>query len=56
MFKWFQNDYFKSKPEECHLLITSKSEVDIKISGKWIKSENRIELLEVNIEGRLNFF
>ena len=41
MLEWFQNDYFKSNLEACHLLTTSKSELDIEISGNLIKSENR---------------
>ena len=55
MFEWFQNNYFKSNPENCHLLTTSKSERVIEISGDLIKSENRTKLLGVYIEGRLNF-
>ena len=33
MFKWYQNNDFKSNSEICHLLTTCKSEVDIKVSG-----------------------
>ena len=30
MPKWFQNNYFKLNPKECHLLATSKSEMTLK--------------------------
>ena len=55
MFKWVQNKYFKSNLEKCHSLTTSESEVAIKISRNLIKSQKRTKLLDVNIEGRLNF-
>ena len=53
MFKSFQNNYFISIDEKYHLQTTSKSEVDIKISKKFIKSKNRTKRLGVNIGGRL---
>lgn len=49
MFKSIQNNYFKSIDEKYHLLTTSKSEVDIKISKSLIKSEKRTKRLGVNI-------
>lgn len=49
MFKSIQNNYFKSIDEKYHLLTTSKSEVDIKISKSLIKSEKRTNSLGVNI-------
>ena len=38
-----------------HLLTSSKTPVDIHISNTEILNEERIKLLGVNLEGRLNF-
>ena len=42
-------------PEKCHLITTSKAEMEIAILNNLIKNEERVKLLEIHIGGNLNF-
>ena len=56
MFHWFSTNYhLVANAGKCHLLTSSKKSVDIHISNTEILNEERVELLGVNLEGRLNF-
>ena len=45
----------KTNAGKCHLLTSSKTPVDIHISNTEILNEERVKLVGVNLEGRLNF-
>ena len=55
MFHWFSKNHLVANAGKYHLLTSSKTPVDIYISNTEILNEERIKLLGVNLEGRLNF-
>ena len=55
MLHWFSTNHLAANAGKCHLLTRSKSPVDIYISNTEILNEERVQLLGVNLEGRLNF-
>ena len=55
MFHWFSTNNLVANAGKCHLLTSSKTPVDIHISNTEILNEERVKLLGVNLEGRLNF-
>ena len=55
LFKWFSENHLVANAGKCHLLTSSKTPVEIKISNKEIPNEQKVKLLGINIEGRLNF-
>ena len=54
-FHWFSTNNLVANAGKCHLLTSSKTPVDIHISNTEILNEERVKLLGVNLEGRLNF-
>ena len=55
MFHWFSTNNLIANAEKCHLLTSSITPVDIHISNTEILNKERVKLLGVNLEGRLNF-
>ena len=55
MFHWFSTNNLVASAGKCHLLTSSKTPVDIHISNTEILYKERVKLLGVNLEGRLNF-
>ena len=55
MFHWFSANNLAANAGKCHLLTSSKTPIDIQISNTEILNEERVKLLGVNLEGRLNF-
>ena len=55
MFDWFSTNHLVANSAKCHVLPSSKMPVDIHISNTENLNEERVELLGVNLEGRLNF-
>ena len=55
MFHWLSTNNLVTNARKCHLLTSSKTPVDIHISNTEILSEERVKLLGVNLEVRLNF-
>ena len=55
MFHWLSTNHFVANRGKCHVLATSKKPVDIHISNTEILNEEKVKLLGVNLEGRLNF-
>ena len=55
LFQWFSDNYLVANASKCHLLTSSKTPKDITISNSNISSEEKVKLLGINIEGRLNF-
>ena len=55
MFHWFSANNLVANAGKCHPLTSSKTPVDIHIANTEILHEERVKLLGVNLEGRLNF-
>ena len=55
MFRWFSTNHLVANAGKCHLLTSSKTPVHIRISNTEILNKEKVKLLGVNLEGRLNF-
>ena len=55
LFNWFEKNHLKTNPENCHLLLSSKSSIEPKIGGVSVKSSPMETLLGVSIDSALNF-
>ena len=55
MLDWFSENILKSNGDKCHLIASSKVQVDIQISDIKVTSESRVKLLGIHIDNRLNF-
>ena len=54
MFHWFSTNLLVANAEKCHLLTSSKTLVGIHISDTEILNEEKLKLLTVNLEDRVN--
>ena len=55
MLDWFSDNILKSNVDKCHLIASSKVQVDIQISDTKVTGESRVKLLGIHIDNRLNF-
>ena len=55
LFQWFPANHFVANAGNCHLLTSSKITNDIAISNTNVSSEQKVKLLGINLESRLNF-
>ena len=55
LFSWFSANHLAANSGKCHLLTSSNLPVDIRITNTKISNVERVKLLGVNFEGRLNF-
>ena len=55
IFYWFQKIFFKGNAGKCHLITSSKTLVEIKMSNITIMSEQKVKLLGIYKDNRLNF-
>ena len=55
MLDWFSENILKSNVDKCHLIASSKVQVDIQISDVKVTSESRVKRLGIHIDNRLNF-
>ena len=55
LFDWFSANRLEPNVEKCHLLTSSNLPLDIHINNTKISNMERIKLLGVNSNGRLNF-
>ena len=55
MLDWFSDNILKSNVDKCHLIASSKVQVDIQISDTKVTSESRVKLLGIHIDNRFNF-
>ena len=55
LYPWFSANHLAENAGKSHLLTSSNLPVDIRITSAKISNVERIKLLGVNIEGRLNF-
>ena len=55
LFSWFSANQLVANGGKCHLLASSNLPVDIHITNTKISNVERVKLLGLNFEGRLNF-
>ena len=55
LFYWFFENHLVANAEKCHLLTSSTLPIDILVTNAKISNVERVKLLGVNFEGRLNF-
>ena len=53
LFKWFSNNQIKTNKDKCHLPLSNKERVIMKIVETVIKSSNCKKLLEIEIYNKL---
>ena len=54
-FDWFKKEFLKGNPDKCHLITSSKTPVGIEVANMTIMSEEKVKLLGIHIDNRLNF-
>ena len=55
LFNWFDNNLVKSNADKCHLLVSSKEKVTIKIGSHKIANTKHEKLLGVHLDSGLSF-
>ena len=55
LFQWFSANHLVTNAGKCHLLTSSKITNNIAISNTNVLSEQKVKLLRINLESRLNF-
>ena len=54
LFSWFSANHLVANTGKCHLPTSSNLPVDIRITNTKISNVEKVKLLAVNFEGRLN--
>ena len=55
IFEWFLENRLKANADKCHLLLSSKDHAKIEIANYPVYNIDRVKLLGVHTEGKLNF-
>ena len=55
IFDWFKKNILKGNADKCHLITSSKTPVAIEVANMTIMSEEKVKLLGIHIDNRLNF-
>ena len=55
IFDWFKKYFLKGNADKCHLTTSSKTPVEIEVGNMNIMSEEKVKLLGIHIDNRLNF-
>ena len=55
LYQWFPPNYLVANAGKCHLLTSFKITNNIAISNTNVSSEQKVKLLGINLERRLNF-
>ena len=55
IFDWFKKNFLKGNADKCYLITSSKTPVEIKVSNITIMCEEKVKLLGIYIDNRLNF-
>ena len=55
IFDWFKKTFLKGNADKCHLITSSKTPVGIEVSSITITSEEKVKLLGIHVDNRLNF-
>ena len=50
MFDWFSENFLKANSDKCHLIASSKGQVDIQIFDIKVTSEFRVKLFGIHID------
>ena len=54
IFDWFKKHFLKGNADKCHLITSSKTPVGIEVANMTIMSEEKVKLLGIHIDNRLN--
>ena len=55
IFDWCKKKILKGSAGKCHLITSSKTPVEIEVSNITIMSEEKVKLLGIHVDNRLNF-
>ena len=55
IFRWFHNNNLISNAEKSHLIVSSKENLEIQVSGCSLRNEGSVKLLGVDINNNFNF-
>ena len=55
LFDWFTKHILKGNADECHLITSSKTSVEIELSNIMLISEEKVNHLGIYMDKRLNF-
>ena len=55
LFEWFKNNHMKANADNCHLLVTTDTDVTAKIGELDVKNSREEKLLAVKIDTKLSF-
>ena len=55
LLKWFNNNFFKNKPDKCYLLISNNQNITVKIGKYEIENSECERLLRIKLDCKLNF-
>ena len=55
LFEWFENNLLKSNTDKCHLLVSSRDAVNLRVSEYGIKNSECEKLLGVKFDNKLTF-
>ena len=55
IFNWFKKNFVKGNADKFNLIASSKAPVEIKVSNITIMSKEKVKLLGIYIDNRLNF-
>ena len=55
LFEWFSANHLVANAGKCCLLTSSKISNNIAISNTKVSSEQKVKLIGINLESRLNF-
>ena len=55
IFGWFKKNVVKENADKCHLITSSKTPVGTEVSNITIMTEEKVKLLGIYIDNRLNF-
>ena len=55
LFKWFSNNHMKVNKDKCHLLLSNKEKVTMKIGETEILSSNCKKLRGIKVDHKLTF-
>ena len=55
IFDWFKKNFLKGNADKCHLITSSKTPVGIEVANMTIMSKEKVKLLGIHVDNRLNF-
>ena len=55
IFDWFKKNFLEGNADKCHLITSSKSPVGVENANMTIMSQEKVKLLGIHIDNRLNF-